>query len=115
MRELDNPIFSEAAYYARIYDPYGMNLLIAPVEGLPEIGKELAVLPQLPVLYVTRTGYIPYATKSEIIRRRAANLFVLGGEEHVSEWVVYVLSTLTRGRVFRILAYRTLNESQLWR
>ncbi len=96
-----NNIFAEAAEYAIIHAPFDMNLLIISIERLPEIGMEIMALPQYPVLYVTRTGYIPYATKSEIMRRGSANLILLGGEESISEWVAYVLSTLTKGRVYR--------------
>ncbi|XEC93793.1 hypothetical protein AB6A23_20930 [Paenibacillus tarimensis] len=100
---MNTAIFREAADYARFYDPHGMNLLIAPIVGLPEAGRLAAFSLRIPLLYVTGTGYVPHATKSEIIRRGSANLFVLGGEELVSDWVVYVLSTFTGGRVYRIV------------
>jgi hypothetical protein len=96
--------FEEAADYARIYQPFEMNLLIVPIHRLPEIYDEIMILPKFPVLYVTRTGYVPYATKSEIIRRERANLFLLGGEESISEWVEYVLSTFTKGGVYRLIS-----------
>lgn len=96
-------IFEEAAQYARIRAPYEKNLLIVPVEKLREAAKEVASLPRYPVLYVTKLGYIPCATKAEIIRRTDPNLFLLGGKEAISGWVAYALSTLTQGRVFRII------------
>jgi hypothetical protein len=97
-------IFVQAAEYSRTRDPFAKWLLIIPFEGLPATYRDLFPLFPYPVLYVTAVGYIPYATKSEIVRRRDANLVVLGGEENVSEWVVYALSTLTKGRVYRISA-----------
>ena len=98
-----NPnIFEEAAQYARIRLPHEKNLLIVPIEKLHEAGKEVPNLPRYPLLYVTKLGYIPYATKAEIIRRTDPNLFLLGEEEAISGWVAYALSTLTQGRVFRI-------------
>jgi hypothetical protein len=96
-------IFEQAAEYARFHDPVGMNVLIASAERLPDILREIAGALRLPVLYVTGTGYVPFATKTEIIRRGTANLLLLGGEESISEWVAYVLSTFTKGRVYRIL------------
>ncbi|WP_248928244.1 hypothetical protein [Paenibacillus hamazuiensis] len=96
-------IFAEAAEYARIHTPYEKNVLIAPIETWPEIGFSHPSFPRYPVLFVTRTGYIPYATKTEILRRGNANLFLLGGEAQISEWVAYALSALTKGFVFRRL------------
>lgn len=98
-------IFQQAAEYTKIHAPYNMDLLIASAELLPEICKSIQAAPQLPVLYVTRLGYIPNATKTEIIRRGKANLFLLGGEESISEWVAYALSTFTKGKVYRIRAH----------
>lgn len=104
--------FTEAAAYARIYAPFELNIQIAPIERLPEIGMDIMALSKYPVLYVTRIGYIPFATKSEIMRRCTANLFLLGGEESISEWVAYALSTLTKGKVYRIIECCTTNENR---
>ncbi len=94
-------IFEQAAHYARISPE--KNILIIPVEEQEKAAKEMKNLPRFPILYVTKIGYVPYSTKMEIIRRRDANLFLLGGKEHISEWVAYVLGTLTKGKVYRIV------------
>jgi hypothetical protein len=100
MRMIAN-IFEQAAHYARFSAQ--TNILIIPVEQMEKAVKEMKNLPQFPVLYVTKIGYVPYATKMEIIRRRDPNLFLLGGKGEISEWVAYVLQTLTKGKMYRII------------
>ncbi|MDQ6417886.1 hypothetical protein RB620_00410 [Paenibacillus sp. LHD-117] len=97
-------IFMEAAEYARRWAPNERSLLIFPVEKLEELTKIKTTLPRYPVLYVTKTSYIPYATKAEILRRKDPNLFLIGGTDMISEWVAYVLTTLTKGQVYRIIS-----------
>jgi hypothetical protein len=95
-------IFAEAAECAKFCAPFAPCLLIAPVGAVSApLGKIPELLP-FPVLYVTATGYIPYATKAEIVRRRSVNLILLGGEDNISGWVAYALSTLTSGNVYRL-------------
>lgn len=94
-------IFAQAAQYARLSAEH--NVLIVPVERIQKAVSKMKSLQQFPALYVTNFGYIPYATKMEIIRRRDANLWLLGGEEDISEWVAYALGTLTKGKVYRII------------
>jgi hypothetical protein len=102
-------IYSEAANYAKMWAPFERNLLIISVEKLQETQMQLVNLPRYPVLNVTKTGYIPYATKIEILRRRNPNLFLVWGSDDISEWVAYVLTTLTKGQVYRIIPVNSLN------
>jgi hypothetical protein len=96
-------IFAEAADCAQFHAPFAPCLLIAPVEGVSAPLEKITELLPFPVLYITATGYIPYATKAEIMRRRAVNLILLGGEDGISDWVAYALSTLTSGNVYRLM------------
>ncbi|MEB3102568.1 hypothetical protein [Ferviditalea candida] len=97
-------LFELAAYHARTLDPRAKDMLIVSIESLEDESWKLVnkALP-LPFLLVTKYGYIPNATREEILRRKDPNLFLLGGGEQISEWVEYVLRTLTKGSVFRIV------------
>lgn len=95
-------IFMEAASHAETIAPYEKKLMIIPAEKRDEIFSEFPNLFQYPFLYVTQLGYVPYATKKEILRRREADLFLFGGDDAISEWVSYILATLTEGKVYRI-------------
>lgn len=95
-------IFMEAASHAETIAPYEKKLMIIPAEKKDEIFSEFPNLFQYPFLYVTQLGYVPYATKKEILRRREADLFLFGGDDAISEWVSYILATLTEGKVYRI-------------
>lgn len=110
--EMNNNIFEQAAQYARICLPHEKNILIVPVDKRSLNGVDIASLPRYPVLYVTDLGYIPYATKMEILRRNHPNLFLVGGKDDISEWVEYVLSTFTKGRIYRIIAAKTTAHDQ---
>ncbi len=103
-------IFEQAAHYARLSAE--KNILIVPVEQMEKAAKEMKNLPRFTTLYVTKIGYVPYATKMEIIRRKDANLFLLGGIEDISEWVAYVLGTLTKGKVYRIIEIAATSEKK---
>lgn len=97
-------LFDQAAYHARIHVPHAINMLIVSIESLDDESWKIVnkALP-FPFLLVTKYGCIPNATRAEILRRKHPNLFLLGGEEQISEWVEYVLRTLTKGSVFRIV------------
>lgn len=97
-------LFEQAAYHARIHVPHAKNLLIVSIESLDDASWDLVrkILP-FPFLIVTKYGFVPHATREELLRRDHPNLFLFGGREQISEWVEYVLRTLTKGAVFRIV------------
>lgn len=108
--EMNWNLFEQAAAHAMQWAPDEPNLLIIPVESLRRRDLNLNCLPRYPVLYVTGVGYVPLATKREILRRRNPNLFLLGDKKDISEWVAYVLSTLTSGGVYRLIIVRAFMD-----
>ncbi len=64
---------------------------------------------QLPVLLVPTDGTIPGATSREITRRRRVNLYVWGDSNTVPDKTLNELTTLTSGKVYRILGYEKNN------
>jgi hypothetical protein len=61
---------------------------------------------QLPMLLVPDSGAVPRATQREISRRKRVNLFVWGDPDTVADEMLNELATITRGKVYRILAHR---------
>lgn len=94
--------FLKEAEKAKLTAPNENDFLIIPMEKRKEVLGQKHSFPSCPILYVTRFGYIPYSTKVEIIRRKNADLLLVGGTDEISEWVAYALATLTEGKVYRM-------------
>jgi len=65
---------------------------------------------QLPVLLVPDNGDVPGATRREIARRKRVNLFVWGHPDAITDAILDELATMTRGKVYRILAHEIKKE-----
>ena len=65
---------------------------------------------QLPVLLVPDNGDVPGATRREIARRKRVNLFVWGHPDAITDAILDELATMTRGKVYRILAHGIKKE-----
>ena len=100
----ENDMYLKAAERAFYRNPFS-DLLIISFSALNSEDDRWKGL-QLPVLLVPDSGAVPRATQREIARRKRANLYVWGDLGAIADEMLDELSTITRGKVYRILAHR---------